>query len=134
MNQRNFGNVRPRLKRVAAFTIFAERAVVRIAVAGFAVLCCTGEFERSMASFAIHERMLSLQHEAGFLVLEFYIQTQGLPCFGRMAIAARNFDIAVRMIDRRDLRSGGTCHQPRHKQPCNTLISRLKHTTAFMLF
>ena len=105
MHERDFRNVRPGLKRVAAFAILAERAVVRIAVAGFALFRRAGEFERGMALLAIHERMLSLQCEAGFLVLELYIQTQRLPRFGGMARAARNFDIAVRMIRGRDLRA-----------------------------
>jgi hypothetical protein len=47
---------------------------------------------------------LALQRKAGFLVFEFQIQAQRLPRFGGMAIAARYFDVAVRMVRGRDLR------------------------------
>jgi hypothetical protein len=49
--------------------------------------------------------MLSLQGKTGFLMLEFDVKSRlaGLPTFGRVAIAARNFDVTVRMIHRGNL-------------------------------
>lgn len=107
MHERNFGNILPALQRMATAAIFPERAVVRVFVASAALFRNAGEFERSMTLLASNACMLSFQREAGLLMPEFQILAQRGPAFGRMAIAARHFNIAVRVIDRRDLRKRG---------------------------
>jgi len=61
-----------------------------------------------MALLALHHRMLSLQSEAGLLMLEFEIESQRRPAFGRVAITARDFDFAVRIVCCGDLGFGLT--------------------------
>lgn len=91
---------------MTAFAIRAERAVVNIFVASLTLFCSPSEFQRCMALLALYRGVLSFQSKTGILVLEFQIQTQRLPRFGGMAIAARNFDIAVRMVYCGNLRFG----------------------------
>lgn len=56
--------------------------------------------------------MLSFEHKAGFFVLELDIRSERRPAFGCMAIAAGNFDGAVRIVRRGDLGfSSGTCDE-----------------------
>jgi hypothetical protein len=50
--------------------------------------------------------VLAFQREAGFLVFEFEVQAQRRPAFGGVAITARNFNAAVRMVRRGDLCAG----------------------------
>ncbi len=47
--------------------------------------------------------MLPLQSKAGLLVFEFEIESQRRPVFGGVAIVARDFDFAVRIVCRGDL-------------------------------
>lgn len=57
-----------------------------------------------MALLALHHRVLPFQSKAGFFVLEFEIEPQRRPAFGGVAIAARDFDFAVWIVCRGDLR------------------------------
>ena len=59
---------------MATLAIFAERAVVDVLVASFAFLGGAGEFERGMALFASHARVLPFQRKAGLIVFEFQIE------------------------------------------------------------
>lgn len=61
-----------------------------------------------MTLLALHHGVLPLQSKAGLLVLEFEIEPQRRPAFGGVAIVARDFDFAVRMIHRGDLGFGLT--------------------------
>ncbi len=64
-----------------------------------------------MALLALHHCMLSFQSKAGTLVLEFEIEPQRRPAFGRVAITARDFDFAVRLVC-----SGNLCRCRRARQ------------------
>ena len=104
MHERDFGNVLPALQGVATRAVLAERAVMHIFMASATLFRHAGKFQGDVTLFAVHARMLPFQCEPGLLMPEFQILPQRRPTFGRMAIAARNFNVAVRMIDRCHLR------------------------------
>lgn len=104
MHEINLRDVQPRMHRVTTFASATKRAVVNIGMAGFALLCSTGKFKRDVAFLAIDCSMLAFQSKAGFLVFKFNVDAQRRPAFGCVTIAARDFNIAVRMIRRDELR------------------------------
>lgn len=72
-------------------------------MASLALTRGAGEFKRSVALLALHKRMLPLQSKARFFMLELHIHPQRGPALGCMAIAARNFDFAMRVVYGGDL-------------------------------